>query len=248
MHEGIHISLKGEHLFDLAGLPITNTLLMSWIAMVILVTVAVFVGHNLKRIPGRTQVLFETAFGFLLSYMEDTLENKALARKLLPLIATLFMFILVGNWLGLIPGIGSITYTNPHHPEEAVALFHPMSTDLNVTLALAIIAFFSIEILGILSIGFLKYGGKFVNFKSPIGFFVGIIELFSELARLVSFSFRLFGNMFAGKTLILVVMFFIPFFVPVPLMVYEVLVGFIQAAIFSLLTLFFVKVAVAEPH
>lgn len=249
MHEGIHITLKGEHLFNLWGLSVTNTLLMSWIAILVLVAVAAFVGPKLKRIPGRTQVLFETIFGFLLSYMEETLENKTLARRLLPLIATLFLFILVGNWLGLIPGIGSIGLVSHHGAEEHfVSLFHPMSTDLNVTLALALIAFFSIEVLGVLSVGLLKYGGKFVNFKSFLGFFLGIIELFSELARLVSFSFRLFGNMFAGKTLILVVMFFVPLIVPVPLMLYEVLVGFIQAAIFAMLTLFFVKVAIAEPH
>jgi len=77
---------------------------------------------------------------------------------------------------------------------------------------------------------------------------VGIIELLSELARLVSFSFRLFGNMFAGKTLILVAMFFVPYLLPVPLMLYEVFVGFIQASIFALLTLFFIKLAIAEPH
>lgn len=252
MEEGIHISLKADHVAELFGLPITNTLLMSWLAMAILIGIAFFVGGNLKRIPGRVQVFFEALFGFLLNYIEETLENRALARKVFPLIATLFLFILVGNWLGLIPGVGSITITpsteiageTPH----SVALFHPMSTDLNVTLALALIVFVIIEAIGIRSVGALKYGSKFFNFHSILGFGVGIIELISEFARLISFSFRLFGNMFAGKTLILVAMFFVPLLLPIPLMLYEVLVGFIQAAIFSMLTLFFIKIAIAEPH
>jgi F-type H+-transporting ATPase subunit a len=182
------------------------------------------------------------------------------------------MFILLGNWFGLLPGIGSIYIEEQAHVEEVetvpgdplfadaheevaetktphtVSLFHPISTDLNVTLALAIIAFVVIEFAGVLYVGVTKYFGKFFNFHSPISFFVGLIELISELARLISFSFRLFGNMFAGKTLIIVAMFFIPYLVPVPLMLYEVLVGFIQASIFTLLTLFFVKLAVSEAH
>jgi F-type H+-transporting ATPase subunit a len=105
-----------------------------------------------------------------------------------------------------------------------------------------------IEVAGVMFIGVLKYGGKFVNVKSVIGFFVGLIELISELARLISFSFRLFGNMFAGEVLILVTMFFVPYLGPVPLMLYEVGVGLIQASIFALLTLFFIKLAVTEPH
>jgi F-type H+-transporting ATPase subunit a len=269
---GIHISLKGEQVFDLFGLPITNTLLMSWMAIAILLAVGLFVGTSLKRKPGRLQVLFEMVFGFLLDYMEEVLESRSRARKLLPFIGTLFMFILLGNWLGLIPGIGSVTVTPPvemhealpteaavgdsdfhseeetHHESAKVALLHPMSTDLNITLALAIMAFVVIEAIGIAEHGALKYGSKFVNFRSGIGFFVGLTDLFSELARLVSFSFRLFGNMFAGKTLIVVAMFFVPLLLPVPLMLYEVLVGFIQAAVFSMLTLFFVKIATAEAH
>jgi F-type H+-transporting ATPase subunit a len=110
------------------------------------------------------------------------------------------------------------------------------------------VAFLVIEFSGIFFVGFFKYFGKFFNFRSPIGFFVGLIELISELVRLISFSFRLFGNMFAGKTLILVAMFFAPLLLPIPLMLYEVLVGFVQASIFALLTLFFIKLAVSEAH
>jgi F-type H+-transporting ATPase subunit a len=100
----------------------------------------------------------------------------------------------------------------------------------------------------VITLGLFKYGGKFINFHSPLGFVIGLIELISEIARLISFSFRLFGNIFAGKTLLVVVMFFVPYVLPVPLLAFEVFVGFIQAFIFSILTLFFIKLAVTEPH
>jgi F-type H+-transporting ATPase subunit a len=119
---------------------------------------------------------------------------------------------------------------------------------MNVTLALAIIAFFAIEITGILTLGFFKYAGKFLNFHSPIGFFVGILELVSEMIRLVSFSFRLFGNIFAGSVLVMIITFLAPYIVPVPFMLFEVFVGLIQAAVFALLTLFFIKLAIMDMH
>lgn len=270
MHDGIHIALKAEEVSRILGVPITNTMLMSWMAMGILIIAAFFIGRNLTKIPSRVQTFFETLFSFLLDYMEEVLESRELARRFFPLITTLFMFILVGNLLGLLPGIGPITLNvgpdaegvalDSHDPvhseavvetadeEHRVQLFHPMSTDLNITLALALIAFVSIEIAGFVHLGALHYLGKFFNFRSVIGFFVGIIELISELARLISFSFRLFGNMFAGKTLILVAMFFVPYLAPVPFMLYEVGVSLIQAAIFALLTLFFIKQALTPAH
>ena len=143
------------------------------------------------------------------------------------------------------PGVTSVGF---FEGEKFTPLLYPAATDLNITLAFAIIAFFTIEIAGVLAIGFWKYGGKFINFSSPLNFIIGLIELISELARLISFSFRLFGNIFAGKTLLVVIMFFIPYIVPVPLIAFEVFVGFIQAFIFAILTLFFIKLAVTEPH
>lgn len=245
MEGELHIALKAEEIGHILGIPITNTMIMGWLVMFVLILIAYLVGRNLQKIPSRTQTFFESLFGFIIDYMEDVLESRALALAFFPLIATLFTFILLGNWFGLLPIVNSIGVM---HGEELIPLFHPIATDLNITLALAIIAFVVIEISGIMYVGALKYAGKFVNLKSPIGFLVGIIELLSELARLVSFSFRLFGNMFAGKTLILVAMAFVPLILPVPLMLYEVFVGFIQASIFALLTLFFIKLAIAEPH
>ncbi len=245
----IQIALSAETITEFLGVPITNTLIMSWIVVGLLLFLGLFVGKNLKMIPGRIQVMFESLFVYVLEYMEETLESKKLARVFFPLILTIFLFVFIANLIEFTPGIGSIGFFEVHGgKEEFIPLLRSMNTDLNVTLALAIISFLVVEVTGVLTIGFLKYFSKFVNFKSVIGFSIGIIELFSEMVRLVAFSFRLFGNIFAGEVLILVVIFFVPYILPVPLMLFEVFVGFIQAAIFSLLTLFFIKIAITEPH
>jgi len=188
----------------------------------------------------------ELMVGGVYDYMSDVLESKALAKKYFPVVMTIFIFVLGLNWVGLLPGVTAFGIYDEHH--HLVPFLYPAATDLNITLAFAIIAFFTIEIAGVITLGLFKYGGKFINFHSPLGFVIGLIELISEIARLISFSFRLFGNIFAGKTLLVVVMFFVPYVLPVPLLAFEVFVGFIQAFIFSILTLFFIKLAVTEPH
>jgi len=246
---GIHIALAAERVGEFLGIPITNTLITSWGVMLILFTIAFFVGRKLKMVPGRVQTLFETMISFILDYMTEVLEDAKLARKLFPLITTLFLFIFASNVLEFTPGIGSFGFIEHTALGEVFTpILRSVNTDLNVTLALAIISFVTIEVVGVATLGFAKYTKKFINFKSPIAFLVGIIELFSEVARLISFSFRLFGNIFAGEVLIVVILFFVPYIVPVPMMLFEVFVGLIQAAIFALLTLFFVKMAITEPH
>lgn len=242
---GLSIALKAAPVFSVGDFPVTGTLILTWVIVAIIAVVAFLVGSNIRKIPSRTQAFFELLFSGGLDYLETVLEDRKLAIRFFPLIATLFIFILVANLFGLLPGIKDLMY---HTADGWVHFFHPITTDLNTTLALAIIAFIAIEVTGVAMIGVLKYGGKFVNFSSVIGFLVGIIELISELARLIAFSFRLFGNLFAGKVLLMVIMFFVPLLVPVPILLFEVFVAFIQAAIFAMLTLFFIKIAIAEPH
>ncbi|NBD74050.1 F0F1 ATP synthase subunit A [Patescibacteria group bacterium] len=242
---GLDIALSAEPVFYIGHVAITNTIITTWVVVVLIAITAFLVGQNLKKIPSRTQAFFELAVGGLLDYMESVLESRHLAKKYFPIVASLFIFILTANWFGLLPGITAITVATA---DGATKLFHPVNTDLNSTLALAIIAFLFIEAAGVSRLGFLKYASKFVNVRSAIGFVTGIIEMLSELARIVSFSFRLFGAMFAGKVLLLVVMFFVPFVLPVPVLLLELGVGLIQAAVFAILTLVFIKIAIAEPH
>jgi F-type H+-transporting ATPase subunit a len=245
-HEGgIHVELKAEQLGIFHGLPITNTLVTSWVAMAILIVAAFVVGRRAKMVPGKVQMVFEEIITFVRDFMTETLENEKVASKYLPLLLTIFFFILTSNLLEFIPGVGSLGF---HSGEGFIPLFRSVNTDLNVTLALAIIAVIMIEIAGVAALGFWCYTGKFINFSSPLNFVVGIIELVSEVGRLISYSFRLFGNIFAGEVLLAVVGYFAPYIVPVPLMSFELFVGFIQAAVFALLTLFFIKLAITDAH
>ncbi len=243
---GIHIALSAEELGTVAGIPITNTLIMSVIVFALLAFVALKYGRRITLIPGRVQAFFELLIEGAYDFMAQTLESRPLARTYFPLIMTIFLFIATANVIHFVPGIGSLTFENSH--QETVPFLRSMNTDLNVTLALTIIAVLAIEIAGVITLGFFTYAGKFINFSSPLNFIVGLIELVSEISRLVSFSFRLFGNIFAGEVLIGVVVFFVPYLMPVPLMAFETFVGIVQGIVFAMLVLFFIKLAVMNPH
>ena len=251
MNGGLHISLAAERLFSIGSVPITNTLLAQWLVMFVLVATAVLVGRRPKLIPGKVQNFFEMIFDFVLDYMAQILGSRALAIRFFPLVVTIFIFIALSNLFDFMPFFGALVV---HHGAETVPLFRPVNTDLNVTLALAIIAVFAIEISGILAVGVWAYAGKFFTFRGTsvanrlLNCTVGIIEFISELSRFISFSFRLFGNIFAGEVLLAVAGFFMPYFLPVPLMAFETFVGIIQAIVFAMLTLFFIKLAITVPH
>jgi len=246
MDGGLHIALAAERLFTIWGIPVTNSLVTAWCVIAILILTAFLVGRSITMVPGKVQSAFEALFEFVLGYMEQTLGTRELAVRFFPLIATIFLFIFTANMLDYFPLLGSLGF---REGTEFMPLFRPVNTDLNVTLALAIIAFLVIEISGILALGILKYGSKFVNFKTgAMGLVVGLLEIIGNLARLVSFSFRLFGNIFAGEVLIAVISSFLPYLLPVPLMMFETFVGLLQAAIFALLTLVFIKLSIMEPH
>jgi len=249
-HTGIHIAtLAPEKLGEFFGIPITNTLLMSFLVLFILISLAIFVRFKLKLIPGKIQAFFELVFEFVINFMTEILESKKAAIKYFPLVFTVFIFIFTANLIEFFPGIGSVgIFIHEGQHTVFAPILRSMNTDLNMTLALAIIVFLVIEVSGVIAIGFWKYAGKFISFKSPLAFVVGLIEIMSETVRLVSFSFRLFGNIFAGEVLVSVISYFAPYVLPSGVMIFETFVGFIQASIFALLTLLFIKLAITEPH
>lgn len=248
--QGLHIALAAQRLWDVFGLPVTNSLLAAWIVTGLLIAFAVIVGRNPKLIPGKTQNLFEMLFEYVFDYMEKTLESRSLAQRFFPLIMTIFLFIFAANLFEFLPFVEAFrVHLSTSLGASDVPLLRSATTDLNLTLALAVISFLTIEITGITVLGFLRYGAKFVSLKGGVlGLAVGLIELVSNLARLISFSFRLFGNVFAGSILIAVAVMFLPYVVPVPVMLFEVFVALVQAAIFALLTLAFIKIAITEAH
>jgi F-type H+-transporting ATPase subunit a len=241
--EGIHVAIAAEQLTEWMGFPITNSFLMSIVVLAVVLVLALAVQVSIRLNPGKFQVALETVFGGYYDFIKENLDNdKQTADKFFPLLMTIVLFIFIANFLEFIPGVESIVVGEGEH---AVPLFRSLNADLNTTIALALISFFVIEISGVRRFG-VRYFSRFVNFHSVMGFFVGLIELISELIRLVSFSFRLFGNIFAGGILIGVLTFFVPYILPAPFMVFEMFVGLLQGVVFSLLTLFFVKMALTK--
>jgi F-type H+-transporting ATPase subunit a len=244
--DGIAVKLSPYVVGELFGIPITATLIATWLTMALVVVFTFAITRKLALVPTGAQNVTELIVGGVHDYMSSVLESKTLATRYFPVVMTIFIFVLALNWAGLIPGVAAFGSVDENG--NLIPWLYPAATDLNITLAFAIVAFLTIEFAGVAALGFKRYGGKFINFRSPLAFMIGLIELMSEIARLVSFSFRLFGNIFAGKTLLLVVTFFAPFVVPVPILAFEMFVGLIQAFIFAVLTLFFIKLATAEPH
>ncbi len=243
----IHISLAAEKIFQLgSGFPVTNSMLTSWIAIGLLALFALAVSSNIKKIPGTLQSVAEILVEGLESLFASILHEHA--SKFFPFLATIFLFIISMNWLGLLPGVGTIGFFHEalaHGKEEFVPLFRAGTADLNTTLALAIITVIVIQTAGFTHLG-LDYAKKFINFSNPVNFFVGVLELILEFAKILSFSFRLFGNVFAGEVLLAVIAFLMPVIAPIPFLGMELFVGFIQALVFSMLTAVFLSLAVSK--
>jgi len=236
------ISLRAEEIFHIGAFPVTNAVLLSTVAVALLVVLAVVLRGKLSAVPGMVQNAAELVLEGALGLMDSVLGSRKTSEKYLPLVLTIFVFVLCSNWLGLFPGVSSIVVRTG---SESVPLLRSPASDLNFTLALALIAVTFVNVLGVAAIGFKKRASVFFNFKGPIDFFIGILELVSEFAKIISFSFRLFGNVFAGEVLLAIMAFLVPYLVPLPFMFLEIFVGFIQAFIFGMLTLVFVAMAVA---
>ena len=212
-----------------------------------LIAIALLLHSKLALVPGKLQTIFEVFIEQMLVLMDSVLGSRKLSEKYLPLIATIFLFIVTSNWLGLFPFVGPLgIYHYTEHGKTLVPLFRSPASDLNFTVALGMIAMFGVNFLALLALGVKRHLSKFFTVKNPIFSFVGILEFMSEFVKIISFSFRLFGNVFAGEVLLLIVGFLIPYVVPLPFMFLELFVGFIQAFIFSMLTLVFMAMAVSH--
>ncbi len=222
----------------------TNAMLQGFLVLVGLVIAAIALRKRLAMVPGMFQNIAEVVLEGALGVMDTVLGNRRESEKYFPLVFTIFIFVLVSNWSGLIPGVGSIMVW---HGAEAVPLLRSPASDINFTLALALIAVTMVNVFAASVVGLRARAAVFFNFANPLKFFVGILELLSEFARIISFTFRLFGNVFAGEVLLAIMALLVPYLVPLPFMGLEVFTGFIQAFIFGMLTLVFVALAIT-PH
>lgn len=249
----MEISIAAEKLFSLGFLPVTNALLIGVIVSAFLIFLTTRATKNLTLVPRGVQNVLEIIFEALLELVESVTQDKKQARQFFPLIATIFLFVLISNWAGLLPGLGTVGIYGEHNGHHTIIPFlRSTSADLNFTLALSLITVITVQFTGIAALGIVKYGKKFFisPFHKPygIGTAVGILELVSEVGKIISFTFRLFGNVFAGEVLLTVMLHLVPYFLPLPFMFLEVFVGFIQAVVFAMLTLVFLKMATLEPE
>lgn len=254
-----HIELAAEEIVRIGSFPVTNALLASWTAVAFLALCA-FSVRKLQAVPRMLQNAVELLVESFLRFMEGVLGSREKAQTHLPLVGAVFLFILASNWIGVLPGVGSIEFMGVH-ASRAVPLFRSAASDLNFTLALGIIAVLFINASAVRALGASAHLSKFFTLKDPIHSFVGILEFISEFARMISFSFRLFGNVFAGEVLLVVTAFVARILTPqtlsslqspiiagvqIPFLTLEIFVGFIQALVFAMLTTVFVSIATAH--
>ena len=243
-----HISIKAEIIFHLLGLGITNSMIASAFVFLLTVLIALYYKSqsNLKR-KGNFYYLIK----FFIKNIYD-LFRSVLGEKIdvfFPLLFAFFFYILLQNWFEVMPFVGSLLIKVKEGREELlVPLLRANTADLNTTLALAIISVFMIQFFSIKYLGIKKYLHKFFNFSDPISFFVGILDILSEFSKVLSFAFRLFGNIFAGEVLLTIIAFLVPVLASFPFVALEIFVGFVQALVFSMLTAVFISGAIVEHH
>jgi F-type H+-transporting ATPase subunit a len=268
----IHISIAPETLWTVGPVHVTNSMFTMFIVMGLLLIVGAAIAHSAKMVPGRWQGIFEVVAQFILDLVEST-GGKVMGRRLFPLIGAIFIFIAIANYTGILPGVGTIgfyrteqtsqpattgndqavTVEEPAATEaeghgEFVPIFRAPNADINMTLALALLTFTLVQVVGIRTQG---VGGRIKHMAEP--WFIFPIEVVSEFGRIISLSARLFGNVFAGEVLLGVMyalvnsikIAIIPLFVPVIFIFLELLFGTIQALVFALLTAIYITLAAA---
>ncbi len=261
-------TLFAEPLFHVGGLKVTNSLANSWLVVIIVLILSIAIKRSIKAVPRGLQNAFEMIVEGFLGLFDSVTGSRAKSMKYFPLVFSFFIFILLSNWMGLLPGVGSIGQVVAEGREKVfVPYFRGGTADLNTTLALAIIGVVASHVFGVMALGAWHYLNKFINFKAfleipkkirqdptvlvvnPIKAFVGLIEIIGEVAKVASLSFRLFGNIFAGEVLLASMSALLAFGVPIPFMFLEVIVGIVQALIFSMLILSYLTMNTsAEEH
>ncbi len=242
------ISIKPEPLFHIGSLDVTNTLFTSWIVVLGIVLISVFCYKKLQGKTSKGKIFIETIFEQFMGFMQTFAGSREKVITFLPLVATVFFYILIANWFGTFPGVESIGLHTEHEGKEVfLPLLRTVNSDINMTLAIAFLVVITSHIVGFSSIGAKHHIGKFIvnPLKKPIGFFVGILELIGEVSRVISLTFRLFGNIFAGSVLMLIISSLVSFIIPIPFLAMELFVGFIQALVFATLTMMFMTSATA---
>jgi F-type H+-transporting ATPase subunit a len=255
-------TLYAEPVFHVGSFPVTNALITSWVTVLIIVILAFALRLSLKKIPGKLQHIFEIFIEGAFSVGDQVTNDRKITEKVFPIAACVFFFVLINNWLGIMP---FMAFGIVEHGNTFIPFLRSGTADLNTTLAIAVISVIGSNIFGIFIIGGWKMLNKYINLKAlgsiftkirkdpvvilvaPITFAVGLIEVVGEMAKIASLSLRLFGNVFAGEVLLASMGAMVAYFVPIPFLLLEVGVGVIQAFIFAVLTTVYFTIA-AQDH
>lgn len=236
----LDISLSPEILFNIGGIPVSNAFFWSWFVFVFLIVGAFFIKRGLKMRPSKWQNVVEMLVGGAYDFVEAMMGDKKKARRVFPLVFTMFFFIFFCNLLTFIPGQSAMTIETAG---GVVPLFRAIISDYGLVFVMTMISVITTQIVSLAVVGPLGYIGKFFNFTSPLNFFLGLMDLVGELAKVMSLSFRLFGNIFAGEVLGAVMLFLFPFFLPLPFALLGLLTAVVQPFVFAVLTLVFISMA-----
>lgn len=235
----IHVSLKPETIFTIGSLPVTNSMLAAYSVSLFLIIITIIVRTRLKTVPGKLQLFYETILMTGFNFVKDTTKNDALTKHIFPVFMTLVMFLWTSNLANFLPGVLAFE-VNGHH------LYRPALADYALVVGVTLLMFLFSQYTIWKFVGVKIYVSKYLNFSSPIAFFVGILELVGEVARVLSLSFRLFGNIFSEEVLMLVMLAIAPFVAPLPFAMLGLLTATIQALLFPMLILLFVNISVEE--
>ena len=236
------VSFAAEPIFRLGFFNVTNAFLDTLLVDGLLVGIMVAINKKISLIPGKLQNLIEMAIEALYDITESVAAERA--PKIFPYLMSFFLFILLANWSGLIPGISAIGLKDGHN---IIPFLRPATSDLNTTLGLALISLVATHVMSIKVTGIKDYVSRFVSLN-PINLYVGILELVGEFTKIVSLSFRLFGNVFAGEIVLGTVSTIFAVIFPLPFLMLEVVVGLVQALVFSMLTMAFMAVLTTPHH
>ncbi len=236
------VSFAAEPIVRLGFFSVTNSFLDTLLVDTLLIGLIIAINKNLSLIPGFLQNTVEMIIENFYNLTESVAGERA--SKIFPYFTSFFIFILVANWTGLIPGL---TATGIYENHKLIPLFRAATSDFNVTLGLALISAFATHIMSINTIGIKDYLSRYFSLN-PIYLFIGFLEMISEITKVISLSFRLFGNIFAGEIVLGTVSTIFAFLFPLPFLLLEVIVGLVQALVFSMLTMAFMAILTTPHH
>jgi F-type H+-transporting ATPase subunit a len=241
------MSINPDVLFTIGSFPVTNTVAAVAVTDAVIIVLVLVIRKFMSVNPGKIQNAFEAVSEYFYEMTSGNAGNRA--AYIHPWVLSIFLFIVISNLIALLPGFETIRFLGGTGGHHGVPLLRGATSDLNLTLAMAVISvavthFFSIKYTGIKS-----YIGRFISFTMfPIMLFVGILEFMNEITKLISFSFRLFGNIYSGEVVISTMYSMFPIGLPVPFMMLEVLIAVIQAMVFAILTMSFMSMFTEKSH